>query len=258
MNRTVFFDRKGIAWRGYDPILTFSRIVIFASAAIILYQLANALAVYVTAMVPVMDYADKRLMLILNFAGPKEMDNFMYAYSQRLTWVPLMITAAATIVAKHPGKTKDKIIFAVTVGILIISFDQISSSIIKPLACRLRPSHDPSISCLLHYVNGYHGGRFGFVSSHAANNVGIATMLCMIFKDRLTRFTLVLFAAIMCYSRIYLGVHYPGDVLCGALLGWAIAYASFRFLGSRIHVYSTTERPTLMLLVFYSTLVIIQ
>lgn len=185
MNRTVFFDRKGIAWRGYDPILTFSRIVIFASAAIILYQLANALAVYVTAMVPVMDYADKRLMLILNFAGPKEMDNFLYAYSQRLTWVPLMITAAA-------------------------------------------------------------------------NNVGIATMLCMIFKDRLTRFTLVLFAAIMCYSRIYLGVHYPGDVLCGALLGWAIAYASFRFLGSRIHVYSTTERPTLMLLVFYSTLVIIQ
>ena len=89
-------------------------------------------------------------------------------------------------------------------------------------------SHNESLQSTIHIVNGYRGGPFGFVSSHAANCFGIALLLAMIFKNRLFTWTMVVWATLMCYSRIYLGVHYPGDIVCGAILGFLAAWLVYR------------------------------
>ena len=117
---------------------------------------------------------------------------------------------------------------------LIFAFtDQISAGIIKPLVQRLRPSHDSSIMDQLHFVNDYHGGAYGFVSSHAANCFGLAVWVSYLYKRRSLVTAMMLYAVLNCYSRIYLGVHFPGDIICGTILGilcgWLGYYCYTRF-----------------------------
>ena len=122
------------------------------------------------------------------------------------------------------------------VGVVILIADQVSASIIKPLVGRLRPSRNPDLQSTIHLVNGYRGGMFGFVSSHAANCFGIALFLAFLFKNRAFTWLMIAWASLMCYSRIYLGVHYPGDIVCGAILGVtaaAIVYYLMKWLGKK-------------------------
>jgi undecaprenyl-diphosphatase len=105
------------------------------------------------------------------------------------------------------------------IALCILLSDQISSSLLKPLVARLRPTYNPEIADLIHTVNGYRGGRYGFVSSHAANAATFVTFTALIFRNRYYSILLSLWAFLTAYSRVYLGVHYVGDVLCGALIG---------------------------------------
>ena len=110
---------------------------------------------------------------------------------------------------------------AVMVGMAVVVAlcDQVSSSLLKPLVGRLRPSHDADVCGMLHYVGSYRGGLYGFVSSHAANAFGAATFASFVVGKRVFAVSIFAFSALVAYSRIYLGVHYPGDVLGGCLLG---------------------------------------
>ena len=136
---------------------------------------------------------------------------------------------------------------------MVAVLDQISSSLIKPLVARLRPSHTPLVANMLHYVNDYHGGKFGFVSGHATNTVGIAVFLGLIYHSRLIRWSLFFFALFMCYSRIYLGVHYPGDIICGALMGALGAWATVCLLRRRHLAMPTDQCPWAIVGAFYVT-----
>lgn len=255
---SFYFSRQSfIPSSGYqNSFFRFGVIVSLAVLMAISCQLMSELAmVFVNYAVPALDRMDRLVMLAMNFNGSYATDNFWYGYSDKITWLPLAVTVVASLLAEHPGTGKDKIIFTVAVFIVILVTYQLCSGIIKPLVGRLRPSHDPSLIPLLHFVNGYRGGMHGFVSSHAAINVGLATMLCSVYRNRFARLTFVLFALMMCYSRIYLGVHYPGDVLVGGFIGWFISYTTVRKYGSKMRAFSTDKQPTLVLLVFYSTLV---
>ncbi len=247
MDNTSFLH-QGYQWG--DNALRLCAVLLLACGA---GYVAQSMPLVIT----LLNHADHQAMLVLNFAGGATADSFWHGYSQKITWLPLAIVALASVLRFHTGSWRQKLVLAFSIVALVALSDQISSSVIKPLVGRLRPSHDPTVCTMLHYVGGYRGGMFGFVSGHAANTVCIATMLCAIFRDRLTRLVLVLFATMMCYSRIYLGVHFPGDILFGALLGWAIATMATRKLGHRLGFYSTTRRPTAILIVFAGTVVML-
>lgn len=206
---------------------------------------------------PVLDSVDKQLIVFLNFDGSALADHFWKAYSCLWTWILLIGMTLYACMKNHPGSLRDRMLFLLTTVLLVVVLDQLSSGIIKPLAGRLRPSHDPAVDGLLYYVNGYRGGLYGFVSGHATNIVGLVTWMCFVFRDSLIRIVLMIFAAMMCYSRIYLGVHYLGDVLCGGLLGFGISWMAFHYLKGRIHLYSTNHRPYGIIVVYGLTLVAI-
>ncbi|MGM9809403.1 MAG: phosphatase PAP2 family protein [Paludibacteraceae bacterium] len=123
--------------------------------------------------------------------------------------------------------------FAVAVGMS----DFVSSGVIKPWVCRLRPTHEPALAGMVHLVNGYTGGMYGFVSSHAANTMACALLFSLLYRNRYATVGLMLWVALNCYSRMYLGVHYPGDIIGGLLVGALLAtltYAVVRRLLARV------------------------
>lgn len=200
---------------------------------------------------------DQKAMLALNFTGSPFTDQFWYDYSNKLVWIPLIIVTIYSLIRNQKGTTTQSLIYLLGIIALIFLLDQTSSGIIKPLAGRLRPSHNPAISSLLHYVNGYHGGKHGFVSGHATITAGIATWLWMTYKDRLSRGVFVLFAVTIGYSRIYLGVHYPGDVLCGSLLGIGMTWGAFRLVNRKYTLKISAHRPKAILITYGLTILAI-
>jgi undecaprenyl-diphosphatase len=105
--------------------------------------------------------------------------------------------------------------------------DQISVKCFKFVFERLRPSHNPEIKNQVNILNGYRGGQFGFVSSHAANTFALAAFTTRLFRNRYFAWFIFIWAAVVSYSRIYLGVHYPLDILGGAILGMILGYLVF-------------------------------
>ena len=180
---------------------------------------------------------DHELMLWLNYDGGTFQDAFWYTLSQIPSWIPLYITIIFVMLQPSDGQKQKrwmKFILLLLFTALIFAFtDQISAGIIKPLVARPRPSHDGSIMDQLHFVNDYHGGAYGFVSSHAANCFGLAVWVSCLYKRRSLVTAMILYAVLNCYSRIYLGVHFPGDIICGTVLGilcgWLGYYCYTRF-----------------------------
>ena len=180
---------------------------------------------------------DHELMLWLNYDGGTFQDAFWYTLSQIPSWIPLYITIIFVMLQPSDGQKQKrwmKFILLLLFTALVFAFtDQISAGIIKPLVQRPRPSHDGSIMDRLHFVNDYHGGAYGFVSSHAANCFGLAVWVSCLYKRRSLVTAMMLYAVLNCYSRIYLGVHFPGDIICGTILGilcgWLGYYCYTRF-----------------------------
>ena len=159
---------------------------------------------------------DTSLTLVINSCHSPFFDNFFYIYTQTWTWIPAILVLLVWMWRKWGVRS---LYVVAGIALCILLSDQISSSLLKPLVARLRPTHNPEIADLIHTVNGYRGGRYGFVSSHAANAATFVTFTALIFRNRLYTILLSLWAFLTAYSRVYLGVHYVGDVLCGALIG---------------------------------------
>lgn len=159
---------------------------------------------------------DREIFLALNDLNAPWLDQPMFVLSNTLVWFPLYIFLLYLIYKKYQA---DSWIILIAIAVMITLSDQITSSIMKPFFERLRPSRDPALEGMIHFVNGYRGGLYGFASSHAANTFGTATYLCLLFPGRRSLLLLFLWAAFVSYTRIYLGVHYPGDLLAGAIVG---------------------------------------
>ena len=108
--------------------------------------------------------------------------------------------------------------------------DFIASGILKDLVARPRPTRVPELEGVLHLVNGYKSGRYGFVSSHAANTMACALLFSLIWRNKIATYGLMLWVAANCYSRMYLGVHYPTDILGGLMVGALVAVVVYAML----------------------------
>lgn len=186
--------------------------------------------IYVKITLPffaMLDGVDKWLMELLNFNGGSFLDSFFYIISSKTAWVPIGVIFIYGLLASKKYRSQTFFII-IAIALTITICDQISSSIIKPAVERLRPSHCEEISNMLHYVNNYRSGRFGFCSSHAANATGVFVFVSMLLHNKKVTYPLLVWTILVCYSRIYLGVHYPGDIICGSLVGVGAGYFVFR------------------------------
>lgn len=161
---------------------------------------------------------DTDLFLFLNGLHTSWLDKVMIAVTQMWVWIPLYLLLIYWTVKQY-GKRCWWIFLAV--GIVVLCSDQLSAHVCKPLFHRLRPCYNADLQDLIYLPKGMAGGRYGFVSSHAANTFAVAAFLTPALRKNRNWMGIVLYlwAFISSYSRIYLGFHYPADILCGSLLG---------------------------------------
>ena len=178
---------------------------------------------------------DTEIFLHLNSYHNDYWDTIMLMVTRKEIWLPFFAVILFFIFKNYRSKSLLILIF---VAVTILLSDQLSV-FLKETIQRLRPVHDPRIQHLVHNVFRK-GGLYGFVSSHATNTFSIFFFTSRLFKNRGYTLLLLFWAALVSYSRIYLGVHYPGDILGGILLGWLIAFVVYKiFIFLEVHIFLT-------------------
>lgn len=166
---------------------------------------------------------DTNLFLLINGMHNSFFDPIMYWLSNKLFWVPMYLLIVFLMIRRYKMRGVLMLLF---IGIVIALCDQTASGLLKNLVQRLRPSHEPSLAGLVHLSKAGTGGLYGFVSSHAANCFGLASFIYFTFDKQFQplKYWLFIWAVLVSYSRIYNGVHYPGDVVVAAIIGIAYGY----------------------------------
>jgi undecaprenyl-diphosphatase len=172
-------------------------------------------------MIETLNDLDTRLFLFLNHLNAAWLDPVMVFFTERNTWIPFYVLLVGWLIYRFGWKHGGIMVLVLAVAVALS--DQTASAFLKPLTHRLRPCHEPTLQTLIHPVLPC-GGQFGFASSHAANSFALVTGLWLLLGKQFGWLRwLFLWAALVAYSRIYVGAHYPLDVLAGAGIGvlWA-------------------------------------
>jgi undecaprenyl-diphosphatase len=168
---------------------------------------------------------DQQLLLFINSLNTPFWDGVMHAISGKLIWVPLYLAILIYLGTTYKRKFYIILIFI----ILAATLSDQSSVLVKNIVHRLRPCNEPSLSGLVHIVKGECGGLYSFVSSHATNSFDVAMLSLLFIRKRWYSVSIIIWASVIGFSRIYLGVHYPGDVICGSLLGSFVGWSMYQF-----------------------------
>ncbi len=184
---------------------------------------------------------DTQLFLFLNGLHTPFLDPIMVFFSGKITWLPLYLIIIFFMYKQFGWRLLWPLL---GVALIVVLADQTSVHLFKNVFERLRPCHNPDIKEMVHLAASRCGGKFGFVSSHAANTFGVATFLALLFKRRWFTVSIILWAAIVSYSRVYLGVHYPGDVLAGGLLGYICGLAVWNLYFGLNTTFNLVRKPS--------------
>lgn len=169
---------------------------------------------------------DQRLLLLLNGSDSLFLDHLVELLTWGFTWTPLYIALFYLVVKNNETMFQ----IALTVGcaaLCILLADGMADGIVKPLVGRPRPSLDPYLKYIVDVVNDHRGSGFSFFSAHAANTMSLAVFFSLLVRSRLLTIVLVAWSLLNCWTRLYLGMHYPIDIVCGVLWGLASGVASY-------------------------------
>lgn len=183
---------------------------------------------------------DKDLLLSLNGSDSLYLDRVMRVLTAAVTWVPLYISLFYVVLNNNDNFRK-VIMILCGAGLCVLLAGTVDDMIVKPMVGRWRPTHDPEIGMMVDIVDGYRGGRFGFFSAHASNTFSIAVFFCWLVRSRLLSLALILWSFTNCWTRLYLGVHFPGDILVGLLWGGLVGSVVY-FLYYRLSRNMTSRR----------------
>ena len=182
-------------------------------------------------------HIDTEVLLAINGWHAPWADTLMWIISARVTWIPLYLLLMGLLVWRFHKPVSTSImwlqkvpacvVMIVMLGLAVGVADFIASGILKDLVARPRPTRVPELEGVLHLVNGYKSGTYGFVSSHAANTMALALLFSLIWRNKIATIGLMLWVAANCYSRMYLGVHYPTDILGGLIVGSLVAVLAY-------------------------------
>ena len=197
-------------------------------------------------------HIDTEILLAINGWHAPWADTLMWIISAKTTWIPLYLLLIVLLVYRYrqPAPTTVKwlqkvpacVVMILTIVAAVGLADFIASGILKDWVARPRPSRVPELEGVLHLVNGYKSGRYGFVSSHAANTMACGLLFSLIWRKKITTISLMLWVAANCYSRMYLGVHYPLDILGGLIVGALVASGAYALLRKLGFVNRVTEK----------------
>lgn len=170
---------------------------------------------------------DKQLLLQLCGSDSLFLDSLITTFTKATTWIPLYL-ALFYVVLKNSDNVRNVLLILASAGLCVLLAGTVDDSIVKPLVARWRPGRDPEIGMLVDTVGYYRGGDYGFFSAHASNTFSIAIFFSLLIRSRGLSLTMVLWSLLNCWTRIYLGVHYPGDILVG--LAWGAIVGTVVYL----------------------------
>ena len=179
---------------------------------------------------------DKQLLLAINGSDSLFVDYLAKTLTTAATWIPLYVSLFYVVV-KNNDNFRRIICILACAGLCVLFAGTVDDLLVKPLVARLRPTHDFQIGMLVDTVDGYRGGKYGFFSAHAANTFSIAVFFSLLMRSRLVTLLLVGWSLTNCWTRLYLGVHYPLDILCGLLWGGCVGtgiYFLYRYVDRRL------------------------
>lgn len=173
---------------------------------------------------------DQQLLFWFNGSDSLFVDQLALVLTSGVTWIPLYITLFYLVVKNNETMLQIVLVVAGVCLCLLLS-EGVTEGIVKPIVARWRPSNDPLIKYTVEVVGNLRSTDYGFFSAHAANTMGAATFFSLLVRDRLFITALAIWSLVNCWTRMYLGLHYPSDILCGLIWGLAsgaISYFVFR------------------------------
>ena len=179
---------------------------------------------------------DQQLTLTVNGSESVFWDNIAICVTNTFAWT--LVIAMLLVVFFRNNDHRGALLILLSIGLMIFVADRLCSGLVKPLVARWRPTQDPEIMYMVDVLNGYRGGRFGFFSGHACNTMCMAVFLSRLFRFRPVTITLILWSLTTTFTRIYLGVHYLGDITVGFIMGIIIGllfYYIYNKVSLRLH-----------------------
>ena len=212
---------------------------------------------------------ERNIFLSLNESISDFWDNAMWTYTGIVTWVPMIVIIL--YIAFHNQQLKEGLLVLTSILLVLLLSNLVSGYFFKPLFQRYRPSHHPDFKDFVNIINDFRGGDYGFISGHATNSFALAFFFSRLFRNRLLTISMMLWATLNSYSRIYLGVHFISDIVAGFLVGATIGllvyeiyirlrvrYFKISLSDKRNSIYSQTRGKILgVVIISYIALVII-
>lgn len=203
----------------------------------------------------------------LNGSDSVYLDHFMWLFSGKTVWYPLALFILFVLCYRKNWK---EILFVLLGIVLVITLcDQFASHFCKPFFARFRPTSHPDFMNEVETVFGYRSGKYGFISSHAANAFGFASFTTLLFRQKLFGFTIFAWSVVTAYTRVYLGVHFISDIVVGAISGVFFGYITYyiyvfsrkKILGPDITppsaVYSNKEKNLISYAIYISVILML-